>query len=105
MATVHDLLINYQNAQTALDAAKADQITKRQAATDADATVVADETAVTTSAEAVKTGLTSAGASFIVKEDGTPQVEPDGTIQIFEPDATTNGWHVTIAKPSNINIA
>lgn len=104
MATVHSLLVNYQTAQSDLEAAKADAASKRQASTEADANVAADEAAVATASAAVKSGLATAGATFVAKDDGTPQVEADGSIQIFEPDATTNGWHVTIAKPSNVDI-
>lgn len=104
MPTVHDLLVGYRDAQSTLDAARADATAKRQAATDADAAVAKAEAAVGQAMNAVKAGLTSAGASYIVKDDGSPQVEGDGTIQIFEPDATTNGWHVTVARPSNVNV-
>lgn len=104
MPSVQDLLIQYQNASTDLAAKRAASAAARQSSADADAAVVQAEQANADATAAVKDGLAKAGATFIVNPDGSPQVEGDGTIQVFEPDATTNGWHVTIAKPSSLTI-
>lgn len=104
MPSVQDLLIQYQASANDLAAKRAASVAARQTATDADAAVVQAEQANADATTAVKDGLAKAGATFIVNPDGSPQIEADGTIQVFEPDATTNGWHVTIAKPSSLAI-
>jgi hypothetical protein len=104
MASIQDLLVQYQNSSIDLATKRATSATARQAATDADTAVAAAEKANADATAAVRDGLAKTGATFIVTSTGAPQVETDGTIQIFEPDSSTNGWRITIAKPSTLAI-